>query len=166
MGEFATDTRHMALKMLSDLRADRYVARAFGHQLASIERAVRIGGPDDRYPSYNGLLIIAQSVCGALSRAGITDCDDPGEAIDVMRTRLESRITALEAVQQAGEDDTRRLNWLATNPRGANIMVDGEAKPCIFWGVSSAPNHTLREAIDAAASASAARQSKDGGANA
>ena len=98
MAELATETRHMALKMLGDLRADRYVARAFGHQLASIERAVRIGGPDDRCPSYNGLLIIAQSVCGALARAGLTDCDDPGEAIDVMRVGYERRIAELSAM--------------------------------------------------------------------
>lgn len=101
MAEIATDTRHMALKMLGDLRADRYVARAFGHQLASIERAVRIGAPDDRCPSYNGLLIIAQSVCGALARAGLTDCDDPGEAIDVMRERYEARIAELESTTPA-----------------------------------------------------------------
>lgn len=60
-----------------------------------------------------------------------------------------------EAKQQApaavsGDDDTRRLNWLATNPRGAQIVVNGEVKPCIFWGVSSAPDNTLREAIDLA----------------
>ncbi len=42
-------------------------------------------------PSYGALLIIAQSVCGALERAGITDCDDPGEAIDVLRERYEAQ---------------------------------------------------------------------------
>ncbi|MBP7657406.1 MAG: hypothetical protein KA742_12785, partial [Pseudoxanthomonas sp.] len=42
-------------------------------------------------PSYDALLIIAQSVCGALERAGITDCDDPGEAIDVLRERYEAQ---------------------------------------------------------------------------
>ena len=50
----------------------------------------------------------------------------------------------------AGGGDTKRLNWLALNPRGAKIVVDGETKDCIFWGVSSVPEHTLREAIDAA----------------
>lgn len=48
-------------------------------------------------PSYDALLLIAQSVCGALERAGLTDCDDPGEAIDVIRERLERRIAELEA---------------------------------------------------------------------
>lgn len=46
-------------------------------------------------PSYEALLIIAQSVCGALSRAGVTDCDDPGEAIDVMREKYEERLANL-----------------------------------------------------------------------
>jgi len=45
-------------------------------------------------PSYDALLIIAQSVCGALERAGITDCDDPGEAIDVLRERYEAQAQA------------------------------------------------------------------------
>lgn len=58
---------------------------------------------------------------------------------------------------EAVSDDNRRLNWLATNPRGAQVMVDGVAKPCIFWGVSASPEHTLREAIDAAMVASAAK---------
>lgn len=56
-----------------------------------------------RRPSYDALLIIAQSVCGALSRAGIDDCDDPGEAIDVMRERLEKEVAALRTASQ--EDD-------------------------------------------------------------
>jgi hypothetical protein len=56
---------------------------------------------EPRAPSYHALLIIAQSVCGALDRAGITDCDDPGEAIDVMRERYEKRIAELETAQPA-----------------------------------------------------------------
>lgn len=35
-------------------------------------------------PSYDALLIIAQTVMGALARAGFDDCDDPGEAIDLI----------------------------------------------------------------------------------
>lgn len=54
----------------------------------------RLRGDDPRSPSYAALLLIAQSVCGALERAGITDCDDPGEAIDVMRERYEARLRA------------------------------------------------------------------------
>ena len=47
-----------------------------------------------RAPSYDALLIIVQSVCGALERAGITDCDDPGEAIDVLREGYEAKLQA------------------------------------------------------------------------
>lgn len=53
-----------------------------------------------RYPSYDALLLIAQSVAGALECAGLTDCDDPGEAIDVIRERLERRISELETAPQ------------------------------------------------------------------
>lgn len=49
-------------------------------------------------PSYDALLLIAQSVAGALSRAGLTDCDDPGEAIDVIRERLETLEAACKRV--------------------------------------------------------------------
>ncbi len=51
---------------------------------------------EPKSPSYDGLLLMMQSVCGALSRAGLTDCDDPGEAIDVIRERLERRVAELE----------------------------------------------------------------------
>ncbi len=45
-------------------------------------------------------------------------------------------------------EDTDRLNYLALNPKGAQITIDGVVRDCIFWGISSAPEHTLREAID------------------
>ncbi|KLJ02859.1 hypothetical protein [Luteimonas sp. FCS-9] len=48
-------------------------------------------------PSYDALTLIVQSICGALDRAGVTDCDDPGEAIDVMRERYEARIAEMTA---------------------------------------------------------------------
>ena len=69
-----------------------------------------------RTPSYEALLIIAQSVCGALARAGIEDCDDPGEAIDVMRERLEARIAELPTQpphQDRGEVEKRARALLA-----------------------------------------------------
>lgn len=56
-----------------------------------------------RSPSYEGLLIIAQSVCGALARAGLTDCDDPGEAIDVIRERYEAKLAAATTAPVAGD---------------------------------------------------------------
>lgn len=64
--------------------------------------------PDKRSPSYDALLLIAQSVCGALARAGVQDCDDPGEAIDVIRERLEQRIAELEAATPASADRQQR----------------------------------------------------------
>ncbi|MHB1939014.1 MAG: hypothetical protein ACYCOR_20940 [Acidobacteriaceae bacterium] len=48
--------------------------------------------------------------------------------------------------------DAEQLNWLALHPRGAQIVINGEPRDGIFWGISSAPNNTLREAIDAARS--------------
>ena len=48
------------------------------------------------------------------------------------------------------ERDAARLQWLADNPRGAQIVVDGKTQDCVFWGVSGHPRATLREAIDAA----------------
>lgn len=37
-----------------------------------------------RSPSYDALLIISQSVAAALERAGVEECDDPGDAIDAL----------------------------------------------------------------------------------
>lgn len=37
-----------------------------------------------RSPSYDALLVISQSVAAALERAGVEECDDPGEAIDLL----------------------------------------------------------------------------------
>lgn len=51
-----------------------------------------------------------------------------------------------------GVSDTDRLNFLAMNPKGAQIVVDGVSRPCVFWGISSHPEATLREAIDLAMS--------------
>jgi hypothetical protein len=42
------------------------------------------------------------------------------------------------------------LDWLSLHPRGAEIVIDGQKRDCIFWGISSAPDNTLREAIAAA----------------
>lgn len=59
--------------------------------------AARLRVEAERIPSYEALLIIVQSVCGSLERAGLTDCDDPGEAIDVMRERLEAALSSTAA---------------------------------------------------------------------
>lgn len=50
-------------------------------------------------PSYDALLIIVKAMCGGLERAGITDCDNPGEAIDLIRERAERAEAALALVQ-------------------------------------------------------------------
>lgn len=68
-----------------------------------LERA--LAAQPARSPSYDALLIIARSVCGALDRAGITDCDDPGEAIDVMREGFQKRIAELESAQPAPDGE-------------------------------------------------------------
>ena len=57
--------------------------------------------PDTRSPSYEACLLIIQSVCAALDRAGVDDCDDPGEAIDVMREGYERRLTAPQPPAEA-----------------------------------------------------------------
>ena len=87
------------------------------------EAAARLRGEAARSPSYDALLIIAQSVCGALERAGITDADDPGEAIDVMRERYESRIAELAAKgeQQAVAEYQVRL----VNVKTRKVDADG-----------------------------------------
>lgn len=54
-----------------------------------------------RSPSYEALDLIARSVVGALERAGVNDCDDPGEAIDVLRERYERRVAELQAAPAA-----------------------------------------------------------------
>lgn len=42
------------------------------------------------------------------------------------------------------------MDLLALHPRGAQVVINGQATPCVFWGVSSYPDNTIREAIDAA----------------
>lgn len=59
-------------------------------------------------------------------------------------------VLTITATLTTDTEDTRRLDWLALHPRGAEIIIDGESRPCVFWGISSAPEHTLREVIDAA----------------
>ncbi len=61
-----------------------------------------------------------------------------------------AEIARLTAEVERLRADAQRLTWLALHPRGAKIAVDGYLKDCIFWGISSASNNTLREAIDAA----------------
>jgi len=74
-------------------------------------------------------------------------------AVSAMAEREAALVKACEAHAKRIaelEEDFRRIEWLALNPRGASTIIDGKARPCVFWGVSSAPENTLRQAIDAA----------------
>lgn len=64
--------------------------------------------------------------------------------------RIKSIAMKLTAAPNYSDTDSKRLDWLALHPRPAQVVVDGEIKDCIFWGIASAPENTLREAIDAA----------------
>ncbi|MGV1119203.1 hypothetical protein [Xanthomonas translucens] len=75
-------------------------------------------------PSYDAILLIAQSVTGALSRAGFTDCDDPGEAIDVLRERYERRIAELLAAQPAESHASFALRALVAAGHVQTAKVD------------------------------------------
>lgn len=71
------------------------------------------------------------------------------ESVEAVSDLIEAQATQ----PSADAEDTARLNWLALHPRSAQIVVDGTPKACIFWGISSAPEITIREAIDAARAA-------------
>lgn len=57
-------------------------------------------------PSYDALNIIALSVAAALERAGVTECDDPGEAIDVLVQGYERTIARLSDALNAESGPT------------------------------------------------------------
>ena len=76
-------------------------------------------------------------------------CTKP-HADDVLEFCQACKIESLQARLAEAERDSRRLQWLADNPRGAQIVVDGKTQDCVFWGISAHPRATLREAIDAA----------------
>lgn len=87
--------------------------------------------PDIRSPSYEACLLIIQSVCAALDRAGVDDCDDPGEAIDVMRDGYERRLAAhqppAEAQAQGG--------WEAV----AEVCEDQSGSKYLCWSPGLTP---------------------------
>jgi hypothetical protein len=66
-------------------------------------------------------------------------------------------IIALDKIARAMESqrdellaDKDRLDWLESNPRHAQIMVDELVTNCVFYGISCAELTRLRDAIDAA----------------
>ncbi len=46
--------------------------------------------------------------------------------------------------------DAARLDWLESNPRHAQILIESRATDCVFYGISCAELVKLRDAIDAA----------------
>jgi len=65
--------------------------------------------------------------------------DEAADALKAQQAEIEALI-----------EDKARLDWLEANPRHAQIMVDGVATDCVFYGISCAQLMKLREAIDAA----------------
>lgn len=59
-------------------------------------------------------------------------------------------LTDSTAELDAGMKDAERLNWLESNPRHAQSLIDGNATDCVLYGISCAELVKLRDAIDAA----------------
>ena len=60
------------------------------------------------------------------------------------------RLLSAALRERENAKDAARLDWLESHPREGTIRIGTDMKPCIFWGMSSAPGFTLRAAIDAA----------------
>lgn len=112
---------------------DTDLAEAIAQEVCALMQAEAAAALSGGVPSYDALLIIAQSVCGALARAGLTDCDDPGEAIDALREGYEKRIAALsvpEGEAVAVLSSIREL-LIANDPAclGIDEAADGRPYP-------------------------------------
>ena len=107
---------------------------------------------EPRAPSYDALLIIAQSVGGALNRAGVTDCDDPGEAIDVLREGYEKRIAELESAQLAPAAAAVPEGWVLV-PRACTDEMDEAAMLALCGSIGGYEAGRWMRAWDAALSA-------------
>lgn len=55
-----------------------------------------------------------------------------------------------EAECERLREDAERINWLEANPRHAQIIINGETKDCVFYGISTHDLMPLRQAIDKA----------------
>ncbi len=95
-------------------------------------------------PSYEALLLIVQSVSGALERAGVTDCDDPGEAIDVLLAKAPpptndakaiDLLVAAGYVPQATADHAASIVASTQLPGVSNVdlLRGGEKAPFDAW---------------------------------
>lgn len=79
--------------------------------------------------------------------------DGTGERYEKRAMRianLEQANAQLRAENAELKRDAERLNWLESNPRHAQIVVDGKMTNCVFYGISCAELMKLRDAIDAA----------------
>lgn len=63
---------------------------------------------------------------------------------------LKWHLERVEAEQDALKEDAKLLDWLEKNPRHAQIIVDGESRDCVFYGISADNLIPLRVALDAA----------------
>lgn len=68
-----------------------------------------------RSPSYDALLIISQSVAAALERAGVEECDDPGDAIDAL-AKDAARYAIARRMSPQQWADARELNHRTGKP--------------------------------------------------
>lgn len=64
--------------------------------------------------------------------------------------KLERELAEARAECERLREDAARINWLEANPRHAQIIIDGETKDCVFYGISTHDLMPLRAAIDAA----------------
>lgn len=96
----AADAKALAVAKVQKIDCDsvsaaQVLASAGSVVVDHIAPTLRPTEQERRSPSYEALLLIAHSVTGALARAGVLECDDPGEAIDVIRERLEARLASM-----------------------------------------------------------------------
>jgi len=63
---------------------------------------------------------------------------------------VEEATEQLRAENAELKRDEARLNWLESNPRHAQTIIDGQITDCVFYGISCAALMKLRDAIDAA----------------
>lgn len=58
-------------------------------------------------------------------------------------------LVALRGAMVLQQAETARLDVLASHPRFAEIVIDGESKDCVMYAVSGVPGLKLREILDA-----------------
>lgn len=71
-------------------------------------------------------------------------------ACDQIERAHKRELADIEAGAAFLRKDSERLDWLESNPRHAQIIIDGVPTDCVFYGISCAELTRLRDAIDAA----------------